>query len=81
MTITVRLFALARDLADAETLTIELPTGSTVADLRSKLAREYPQLAAILPTCMIAVDSNYATDDLVITSNGEVACLPPVSGG
>ena len=48
MTTRVRLFARARDLAGAEALSVELPPGATVADLRRKLAGAVPALAGLL---------------------------------
>ena len=38
MTVTVRLFARARDLAGADAVSVELPAGATAADLRRRLA-------------------------------------------
>jgi len=81
MTVTIRLFALARDLANTDSIRVELPSGANVAALRSQIAAEHPELAAILSTCMFAVDNEFATDDMVIDSTMEIACLPPVSGG
>ena len=42
MTVTVLLFAAARDLAGADSVAVELPAGATVADLRAELARRHP---------------------------------------
>ena len=42
MTLTVILFAAARELAGADSIAIELPLGATVADLRKDLARRVP---------------------------------------
>ncbi len=77
----VRLFARARDLAGAETVSVALPDGATVAELRRVLAREVPALAGLLPRCAVAVADDFAGDTTVIPSGAEVALLPPVSGG
>ena len=81
MKVTVRLFAVARQLAGADEVTCELPTNATVAELRSALSESVPQLAAMLPRIMIAVDSEYAMNETIVTARSEVACIPPVSGG
>jgi molybdopterin converting factor subunit 1 len=81
MRIEVRLFAVARELAGADTISVELPPESTVAALRTAIAREYPQLAPVLPQVLFAVGSEYAHDDTILAANAEVACIPPVSGG
>lgn len=81
MKVRVRLFALARQLAGAEAIELELPAGASVRQLRDELPREYPALAGLLPTMMIAVNAEYASDTAVIPADAEVAIIPPVSGG
>ena len=81
MKIRVRLFALARELAGADVVELELGKGSTIADVRRELAGAHPALRSIVPHVMFAVDSDYAADDASITPESEVACIPPVSGG
>jgi molybdopterin converting factor subunit 1 len=81
MILRVRLFARARDLAGADTVRVELPDGATVADLRRRLAADYPALAGLLERSALAVDNDLAEDARVLSVNDEVALLPPVSGG
>ncbi len=81
MKIAVRLFAVARQLAGREVMHVELPDGSTVAQLREQLAAEVPALRGVLPQMLVAVGSEYARDNTVIVEGREVACIPPVSGG
>lgn len=81
MTIRVRLFARARDLAGAEALSVELPPGATVGELRRILAGEAPALAGLLGRSAVGVNEEYAADDAVIPPGAEVAVIPPVSGG
>lgn len=81
MILPVRLFARARDLAEADTIRVELPEGATVAELRHRLAADFPALAALLERSALAVDSDFAEDSRVLSANDEVALLPPVSGG
>lgn len=81
MTINVRLFARARDLAGQPAVEIDLPAGSTVAQLREALAARIPALRPILPQLLVAQDNEYATDETPLSSGAELACFPPVSGG
>jgi molybdopterin converting factor subunit 1 len=81
MLVSVRLFARARDLAGADAVRVELPDGATVADLRRRLAADYPALAGLLERSALAVDNDFADDSHVLPTNAEVALLPPVSGG
>jgi molybdopterin converting factor subunit 1 len=81
MILHVRLFARARDLAGSDALDVELPDDATVADLRRRLAVEYPMLAALLERSALAVADDFAEDARVLRANDEIALLPPVSGG
>jgi len=81
MTLTVHLFARARELAGAGTMTVELPPGATVADLRRELGRRFPALAGLLERSALAVNHDFAEDGRVIAAGDEVAVIPPVSGG
>lgn len=77
----VRLFARARELAGAAALAVDLPAGSTVGDLRQRLAERCPPLKGMLERCAIAVNEEFADDGLTLPLDAEVAVLPPVSGG
>jgi molybdopterin converting factor subunit 1 len=81
MTVRVRLFARAKDLAGADAVTLSLPAGATVAELRRRLAAEYPALTGLLSRCAVAVAGEFAQDIQALPDSAEVALLPPVSGG
>lgn len=81
MILTVRLFARARDLGGADHVAVEMPAGATVADLRRRLIALHPKLAALVGKCAVAVDAEFAGDDLALREGAEIALLPPVSGG
>lgn len=81
MTIDVKLFAQARDLAGASPVSLEVPSMACVRELRSALAARYPSLKGLAPTLLVAIDNRYAADDQKLDPQAEVACFPPVSGG
>ena len=81
MKLAVRLFAAARQLAQTDSLEIECPPEATVADVRQALASACPSLAPLLPHVRFAINADYAKDDSPVPENGEIACIPPVSGG
>lgn len=81
MKVCIRLFAVAKELAGCDSILLDLPAGSTIAQLRARLAAEVPALASVLPQVLFAVGSDYAQEDAVISGESEVACIPPVSGG
>lgn len=79
--VSLHLFAVARQRAGAPVVTLELPEGATVSTLKSVLVETFPALAPIVPSLMIAIDNDYATDDTPIPPDAELAAIPPVSGG
>jgi sulfur-carrier protein len=81
MTITVKLFARARDLAGTDRVELELPEPGYVRDVKERLATRFPDLSPLVPNLLVAVGSEYARDDLSLTSTADIACFPPVSGG
>jgi sulfur-carrier protein len=79
--VTIKLFALARQAAEAEQVEVELPAAATVGDLRRALAAQHPALEPLLRHVLFAVDTEYASDATPLAADSEVACIPPVSGG
>ena len=81
MRVSIRLFAVAKQLAGRERIELELPDGATLAQLRRRLAEEVPELAGVLGQMTFAVGTEYAHDGAIIPPGADVACIPPVSGG
>jgi len=81
MQLVVRLFATLRDRAKTNQVAVELADGATVGALRDQVAADYPALAAALPTCLVAVNREFAFADTPLHPGDEVALFPPVSGG
>ena len=81
MTVTLRLFAVARQRAGSAEIAVELPGPATVGDLRRAVAEQHPGLAPLLAGMMVAVENEYAEDDQKMREGQEVALIPPVSGG
>ena len=81
MRIDVRLFALYRERAGASVVTVDVPDHSTVGQLTSAVRVDYPRLAPPEVRIVVAVNAEYADDDLVLHPGDEVCLIPPVSGG
>jgi sulfur-carrier protein len=81
MIVRVRLFAVAKQLAQADFVELDLPADATVGLLRRRLAECCAPLAPLASYVLFAVDRRYATDETILGSEAEVACIPPVSGG
>jgi len=81
MSVTVRLFARAKDVLGTDKIRVDLPVGATVYELRRQLALTYPHLAELFWRSALAVSEEFADDELALRLDEEVALLPPVSGG
>lgn len=81
MTVSVKLFAGAREAAGVGELLVECDEPATVAQLREVLRSAAPEIAPLLDHALFAVDESYATDDTPILANAQIALIPPVSGG
>lgn len=60
---------------------MQIPDGSTVADLWSSLQKEYAPLSSINIKLLYAVNSEYVDDQHELKEGDEVVFVPPVSGG
>lgn len=81
MKVTVKLFAAAREAAGASEVDMELPEEATVGELRAAIAEQWPALAALLASSLMAVNAKYARSEVQIEPGDEIALIPPVSGG
>lgn len=79
MRVNVLAFGIAKEVFGTNHLAIEFD-GSTSEDLKQSLEKQFPRLKH-LPTYLLAINSEYTTDETIINSNDEIAIIPPVSGG
>ncbi len=76
MQVSVRLFAGLRERFGSDSLQLELADGASVADALAALSGQIDARG-----CLLAVNREYADDDLVLAGGDELALIPPVSGG
>ena len=82
MQVEVLLFATLRDSAGRRQLTLRMAQeAATVAQVRSALTLELPQLREHVATAIAAVNEEFAFDEEVVHCGDTVAFFPPVSGG
>ena len=81
MKVRVRLFAGLKELIGQQDITVDLPEGASVGDLREKLRRDIPRLASFLPSLVCAVNEEYRLTEYPLHDGDEVALIPPISGG
>ena len=81
MRVTVKLFALLREIAERSETVLEVPEEISCGEILSRLRDEIPSLFPVLEHCFIAVNGRYADKNTPLSARDEVAILPPVSGG
>ncbi len=80
MKINTLFFGITTDLVGASKLQIDVEENTLIKDFKLILLETYAQLENI-HSYAIAVNEEYATDDIVLKENDVVAIIPPVSGG
>jgi len=80
--VTVRYFAAARAAADADSETMTLRSGTTVAELVKTLAGRGELLANVLNRCSYLRDGVAVRDETIALRSGDtIDVLPPFAGG
>jgi molybdopterin converting factor subunit 1 len=75
----VLLFASWADALGASAVEVEVPAGSTVAEVLAVVAAR--AAGKVLPQPMVAVNQRYARPEQVVSAADEIAIIPPVAGG
>ena len=81
MRVTVRLFARLRELAGADTLTVEVAEPATVAAVWRAATVAAPALVPFERALSCAVNASFSRMSQNVSEGDDVAFLPPVSGG
>jgi len=81
MVITVKLFALYKELVGSEQLSLEVEPGSTAGEAVALLKRRYPVLARQRHSPLAACNLRHVGASHELKPGDELALFPPVSGG
>jgi len=81
MRITLRHFALVRELLGRSREERDLPAGATTGDVWDALVAEQPKLAAARKSVMVMVQQEYTDFAHILADGDELVFVPPVSGG
>lgn len=81
MKVTVRMFALFREVAGKAEDVVEIAPGTTVGQLWSRLQEDYPRLRPWDGISAFALNGAYTRPAALLSNGDEVAFIPPVSGG
>jgi molybdopterin synthase sulfur carrier subunit len=79
MKVSILAFGIAKEILGTNQLVVDFE-GSTSQDLKNILESQFPRLQQ-LSSYLIAVNNEYVSDVTEISSNDEIAIIPPVTGG
>jgi molybdopterin synthase catalytic subunit len=79
--VVVKLFGSVREAAGVKELSVALPDGARLRELRDLLAREHPAVEALGERLAASVNYDVVSFDTPLHDGDEVALLPPVAGG
>ncbi len=80
-TFQVLLFSVLRQRIGEGSLTLDLETPATGADLLDHLQAQYPVIADYRTVLRLAVNQEYVPETVTLADGDEVALITPVSGG
>jgi molybdopterin converting factor small subunit len=81
MRIAVHFYSYFKELTGCEQASVELPPNTSLRDLYQQLISQFPKLAAMEKSTLIAVGVDYQPRDYLLKSGDEVSLFPPVQGG
>ena len=83
VSITVLLFAKARELVGSSSVSLSSPASTNYQQLVSTLVAAQPVLARLGHTFVLSLNEVYIDTDqeIVLRQGDEVAVIPPISGG
>jgi molybdopterin converting factor subunit 1 len=81
MQVTVKFFAILRDLAGTAEISGEFASGLTVAQAVQDLRRQVPKLNQSPSKIAYAVNEQFVSQDTPLQDGDVLALIPPVSGG
>ena len=81
MKIKVNCFSYLKEQTGCAETDVKVSAGTTLGALHDHLAAQFPKLAAMKKSTLLAVGVDYQPRDYVLKEGDEVSLFPPVSGG
>ena len=79
--VTVKLFALCKELAGTDKIELEFVDGADRHALVSELNIRFPALRDLLPQTAFAINNIYESSNFTLQNGNKIDLIPPVSGG
>ena len=80
MKVKVLFFGIAKDISEVNSIDLELKKNSNVFDFIQIIKERFSGFSSI-NDFTIAVNEDYAKNDIILNESDIVAIIPPVSGG
>ncbi len=77
----VKLFGISTEIVGKREMTLLVPVGTTIGNLRKEITKLYPSLDIATIPFVFAVNNKVVDEEVRVTHLDEIAILPPVSGG
>jgi molybdopterin synthase catalytic subunit len=74
-------FATLKDIVGTREMKMDVPSGTTVADVLTELETHYPRVKPYRPIVLTAINEEYVDQRTEVHEGDELAIFPPVSGG
>ena len=81
MQVKVHFFSYFKDLTGCSDLDRLIREGQTLRELLDELGKEFPKLAPMRKSTLVAVGVDYQKGDYQLKDGDEVSLFPPVQGG
>lgn len=81
MKIPITFYSYFKDLTGTSKTTVELPDGSTIAELMEQIYLQFPKMKSMERSTLIAVGVEYQDRAYELKSSDDVSLFPPVQGG
>jgi len=81
MQIRVQFYSYFKELTGCVETAETLPPGTTLGELHDRLMAEFPKLAAMKKSTLLAVGLDYQSREYELKDGDEVSLFPPVQGG
>jgi sulfur-carrier protein len=81
MLIKLKLFAIYQETYKTDELCVEMPEGSTAADLLDRCIQDHPHLAPWRNLTRFGVNLETVSPETILEAGDEIVLIPPVSGG
>ena len=81
MEVTVHFYSYFKDLTGCAEVCHTAREGETLGELLDQLSAQFPKLAAMRKSMLVAVGLDYQTRDYRLKPRDDVSLFPPVQGG